>query len=61
MPAKYGQHSIFNNQQKIGYDADYDVLLESIRQYLINPTAYVAEQLMTFEDLLIKEFCTCCF
>jgi hypothetical protein len=40
--------------KKIGYDAEYDFLLETIWQYLINPMAYYAEQSLPFKDLLIR-------
>jgi hypothetical protein len=42
--------------KKIGYDAEYDFLLETIWQYLINPMAYYAVQPLPFKDLLLKEY-----
>jgi hypothetical protein len=49
-------YSISKNKN-FGCDAEYSFLLETTRRYLENPTSFVIENSMTFDDFLIKEFC----
>jgi hypothetical protein len=48
-------YSISN--KKFGCNEEYSFLIETIRQYLENPLSLEIENSMTFEDLLIKDFC----
>jgi len=40
----------------LGHDANYDILLATIKRYLENPNAFVLKKGMNFEDYIIIEY-----
>jgi hypothetical protein len=41
----------------LGQDVCYNMLLETLKGYLENPSDFTFEQGMPFEELLVKEYC----
>ncbi len=46
----------FKNQT-LGYDADYDVILQTIARYLQSPESFTITDWVSFEDFIINKYC----